>query len=73
MKFFSVKVVDDDEIKDIDDSIEFFIIAALGFAFTENILYFYNIWASQPDKLLLCFLYIILKLVCKKPWRTLTT
>lgn len=57
MKFFSVKVVDDDEIKDIDDSIEFFIIAALGFAFTENILYFYNIWSSQPDKLLLSFLF----------------
>ncbi|MBI5754351.1 PrsW family intramembrane metalloprotease [Candidatus Peregrinibacteria bacterium] len=57
MKFFSVKIVDDDEIKNIDDSIEFFIIAALGFAFTENILYFYNIWDSQPDKLLLSFLF----------------
>lgn len=47
MKLFSVKVVDDDEFKNIDDSIEFFIIAALGFSFTENILYFYNIWISH--------------------------
>ena len=36
MKMISVKVVDDDEIKTIDDSIEFFIIAALDFSFTEK-------------------------------------
>jgi RsiW-degrading membrane proteinase PrsW (M82 family) len=47
MKMISVKVVDDDEIRTIDDSIEFFIIAALGFSFVENILYFYNIWLTQ--------------------------
>ncbi len=58
MKFGSVKIVDDDEIKDIDDSIEFFILAALGFAFTENILYFYNIWVAEgPYNLLLPFLF----------------
>ncbi|MFA6295727.1 MAG: PrsW family glutamic-type intramembrane protease [Candidatus Paceibacterota bacterium] len=58
MKFSSVKIVDEDEIKNIDDSIEFFILAALGFAFTENILYFYNIWLSEgPSHLLLPFLF----------------
>ncbi len=58
MKFSSVKIVDDDEIKNIDDSIEFFILAALGFAFTENILYFYNIWIVEgPSNLLLPFLF----------------
>ena len=58
MKFTAVKIVDDDEIKNIDDSIEFFIIAALGFAFTENILYFYNIWLVEgPSHLLLPFLF----------------
>lgn len=58
MKLISVKVVDDDEIKDIDDSMEFFIIAALGFSFTENILYFYNIWITQgPQNLFLPFLF----------------
>ena len=58
MKMISVKVVDDDEIKTIDDSIEFFIIAALGFSFTENILYFYNIWlAHGSGNLFLPFLF----------------
>jgi len=58
MKMASVTAVEDDEIKDIDDSIEFFIIAALGFSFTENILYFYNIWVTQGAyNLLLPFLF----------------
>ncbi len=58
MKLISVKVVDDDEIVSVDDAIEFFIIAALGFSFTENILYFYNIWITQgPNNLLLPFLF----------------
>ncbi|MDA1060226.1 MAG: PrsW family glutamic-type intramembrane protease [bacterium] len=58
MKMISVKIVDDDEIKHIDDSIEFFILAALGFAFTENILYFYNIWIAQgPQNLFLPFVF----------------
>ncbi|MBI2634064.1 PrsW family intramembrane metalloprotease [Candidatus Peregrinibacteria bacterium] len=58
MKLISVKMSDDEGIKDIDDSIELFIIAALGFSFTENILYFYNIWITQgADNLLLPFLF----------------
>lgn len=58
MKMLSVKISDDDEIKNVDDAIEFFILAALGFSFTENILYFYNIWIGQgPSNLLLPFLF----------------
>lgn len=59
MKFIAVKVVDEDsDIKNIDDSMELFIIAALGFSFTENILYFYNIWLTQgADNLLMPFLF----------------
>jgi len=59
MKLFSVKVADDDEqFRNIDDSIEFFIIAALGFSFTENILYFYNIWQIEgPSHIFLPFLF----------------
>lgn len=58
LKLFSVKIADDDEIKDIDDSIEFFILAALGFSFTENILYFYNIWITQgASNLFMPFLF----------------
>ncbi len=58
MKFFAVKIVDDEEIKNIDDSMEFFILAALGFSFTENILYFYNIWIIEgPSHLLMPFLF----------------
>lgn len=47
MKLFSVKIVDNEEVRHIDDAIEFFILAALGFSFVENILYFYNIWLTQ--------------------------
>lgn len=58
MKMSAVKSVDKNEIRDIDDAIEFFIIAALGFSFIENILYFYNIWLAQgPNNLLLPFLF----------------
>ena len=58
MKMFSVKTIDEDEIKNIDDAVEFFILAALGFSFTENILYFYNIWITQgANNLLLPFLF----------------
>ena len=42
-KLLSVKLVDNGVIKHIDDAIELCIIAALGFAFIENIIYFYNI------------------------------
>lgn len=58
MKMLAVRSVDKNRIKTIDDSIEFFIIAALGFSFTENILYFYNIWiAHGADNLVLPFLF----------------
>lgn len=58
MKLIAVKLADDDDIKDIDDSMEFFILAALGFAFTENILYFYSIWVAKgPNDVLLPFLF----------------
>ncbi|MDD3862208.1 MAG: PrsW family glutamic-type intramembrane protease, partial [Candidatus Gracilibacteria bacterium] len=57
-KLFAVKIVDDDEFKSVDDSMEFFIIAALGFSFTENILYFYNIWAIEgANHLFLPFIF----------------
>lgn len=58
MKLMSVKLIDDDSFESIDDSIEFFIIAALGFSFTENILYFFNIWLTHgPSALFLPFLF----------------
>lgn len=58
MKLSAVKIVDDDKFKHIDDAIEFFIIAALGFSFTENILYFYNIWELEgPRNLFMPFLF----------------
>lgn len=58
MKMLSVRIVDNDRFESIDDSMEFFIVAALGFSFTENILYFYNIWISQgATDLILPFLF----------------
>ncbi len=58
MKLFSVKIVNDERFDSIDDSMEFFIIAALGFSFMENILYFYNIWFTQgASDLLIPFLF----------------
>jgi len=58
MKMSVVHAADDDRIRHIDDAIMFSILAALGFAFTENILYFYNIWAKQgPDHLFVPFLF----------------
>lgn len=58
MKLVGVKIIDDDQFKNIDDSIEFFIVAALGFSFTENILYFYNIWLTQgAEHLLMPFFF----------------
>jgi RsiW-degrading membrane proteinase PrsW (M82 family) len=47
LKHVVVKVVDQGRFKSIDDAIEFSIIAALGFAYVENILYFTFIWESQ--------------------------
>ncbi|MFA5821069.1 MAG: PrsW family glutamic-type intramembrane protease [Candidatus Gracilibacteria bacterium] len=58
LKFLPVKIVDENRLRSVDDSIEFFIIAALGFAFTENVLYFYNIWVTQgTNSLFLPFLF----------------
>lgn len=58
MKMSAVHAVDDNRIRDIDDAVMFAILAALGFAFTENILYFYLIWAKQgPENLLIPFLF----------------
>ncbi|PJC36770.1 hypothetical protein CO046_04060 [Candidatus Peregrinibacteria bacterium CG_4_9_14_0_2_um_filter_53_11] len=53
MKQSVVHSVDDKQIRHIDDSIMFSIIAALGFSFTENILYFYTIWSNVGHEALL--------------------
>ncbi|MBN1494328.1 PrsW family intramembrane metalloprotease [Candidatus Peregrinibacteria bacterium] len=42
-KIFAVRLADNNLLKDIEDAISLSIIAALGFAFIENIIYFYNI------------------------------
>jgi len=52
MKHVVVEKTDKGFFRNIDDSIEFAIMAALGFAFIENILYFYYIWASQGAEVL---------------------
>lgn len=58
MKHYCVRSVNFRFLRSIDDVIEFSIIAALGFAFTENILYFYNIWEVKGvDELLKPFLF----------------
>ncbi len=58
MKMVAITSVSAKRINTIDDSIEFFIIAALGFSFTENILYFYNIWITQGlENLVVPFLF----------------
>lgn len=58
MKMSVVHAVDDNRIRHIDDAIMFSILAALGFAFMENILYFYTIWSKQgPENLLIPFLF----------------
>jgi RsiW-degrading membrane proteinase PrsW (M82 family) len=58
MKYIAVKIGNDDKLLTVDDAIAFFIIAALGFSFTENILYFYNIWEIEGvDHLFVPFLF----------------
>lgn len=47
MKHYTVRVVDDKCLRSIDDAIVLSIIAALGFAFVENILYFFDIWLTH--------------------------
>jgi len=46
-KIYSVKLLDRNRILSVDDAIAFAIIAGLGFAFVENILYFQNILESR--------------------------
>lgn len=53
MKHIVVKKADRGFFRNIDDAIEFSIIAALGFAFIENILYFYYIWEYHDTQVLL--------------------
>lgn len=58
MKYLAVKLGNNDNLLTVDDAIIFFIIAALGFSFTENILYFYNIWAVEGiNHLLVPFMF----------------
>ena len=45
-KYFAVRNADEAG-KSISDYVEFFVIVGLGFAFIENIIYFYNILVSQ--------------------------
>lgn len=52
MKHIVVKETDEGFFRNIDDAIEFSIIAALGFAFIENILYFYYILQFQGGEVL---------------------
>ncbi|MBU2524090.1 PrsW family intramembrane metalloprotease [Patescibacteria group bacterium] len=42
-----VRIVDRGSFKSVDDAIIYSIIAALGFSFVENILYFFYIWQNQ--------------------------
>lgn len=53
MKHLVVKKTDEGFFRNIDDAIEFSILAALGFAFVENVLYFYFIWSYQGFQILL--------------------
>lgn len=58
MKMSCVHATDDNRIRHIDDAIMFSIIAALGFSFTEHILYFQSFWAQHgPETLFVPFLF----------------
>ncbi len=58
-KFMAVRMSGAEEnILSIDDAIEMFITAALGFAFVENIIYFYNIMSQRgPENILYPFVF----------------
>lgn len=57
-KHYCVRGIDHKLFHHIDDVIEFSIIAALGFSFTENILYFQSIWEAKGlENLLKPFLF----------------
>jgi RsiW-degrading membrane proteinase PrsW (M82 family) len=58
MKNLVVRHADRGFFRNIDDAIEFSILAALGFAFFENILYLQAIWAAQgTETMLTAFLF----------------
>jgi len=58
MKYVAVRTGSGNNLLTIDDAIIFFIIAALGFSFTENILYFFNIWVVDGiDNLFIPFAF----------------
>ncbi len=58
MKNIVVRIADRKYLRHIDDAIEFCIIAALGFAFIENIMYFFYIWSYQGfESLFLSFVF----------------
>ncbi len=58
MKNIVVRISDRNHLRQIDDAIEFCIIAALGFAFIENIMYFFYIWSYQGfESLFLSFVF----------------
>ena len=58
MKHLVVARTEQGFFRNIDDAIEFSIIAALGFAFIENTLYFYYIWEYQgSDVLMVSFVF----------------
>lgn len=52
LKHLVVAKTDKGFFRNIDDAIEFSIIAALGFSFIENVLYFYYIWEFQGTETL---------------------
>lgn len=57
-KHIIVKIVDKGKFQNIDDAIEYSIIAALGFSFIENIMYFMHIWTTQGfENLFLSFIF----------------
>lgn len=57
-KFAAIKFTNEGRIHSIDDAIELSITAALGFAFVENIIYFYNIMTIRgPENLLYPFIF----------------
>lgn len=58
MKHQVVKRTDQEAFRSVDDVLVFSIIAALGFSFTENIIYFYDIWNQRgADFLLIPFVF----------------
>ncbi len=58
LKHLIVKITDNKNLNNIDDAIEYSIIAALGFAFVENILYFFFIWRGQGlENLIIAFVF----------------